>query len=90
VTWTKAFDRGAWTATIARERLDRATRLVAGQLADRADHRSRVRIDVATLADSCCLSVTAVAGGLADLASRQLVARDGRVLVLTAPEEGPR
>jgi hypothetical protein len=42
-------------------------------------------VRAADLAASCCLSVTAPASALADLASRGLLARDGGALVLTLP-----
>jgi hypothetical protein len=64
--------------TTERHRQDRAER------ADRATRDGRVRA-AADLAASCCLSVTAPASALADLASRGLLARDGGALVLTLP-----
>ncbi len=78
-------DRAAWAADDARRPLGLAARLVPGQLADRATRDGRVRIAAADLAASCCLSVTAPANALADLASRGLLARDGGALVLTLP-----
>jgi hypothetical protein len=74
--------RAAWAADDARRPLGPAARLVPGQLADRATRDGRVRA-AADLAASCCLSVTAPASALADLASRGLLARDGGALVLT-------
>jgi hypothetical protein len=61
--------------TTERHRQDRA---------DRATGDGWVRV-AADLAASCCLSVTAPASALADLASRGLLARDGGALVLTLP-----
>jgi hypothetical protein len=74
-------DRAAWAAAIAHQPLGVAARLVAG----RATGDGRVRVAAADLAASCCLSVTAPASALADLASRGLLARDGGALVLTLP-----
>jgi hypothetical protein len=76
--------RAPWAADDARRPLGPAARLVPGQLADRATRDGRVRA-AADLAASCCLSVTAPASALADLASRGLLARDGGALVLTLP-----
>jgi hypothetical protein len=77
--------RAAWAAAVARRPLDPAARLVPGQLADHATSDGRVRVAVAEVSASCCLSVTATANALADLASRGLLARDGGALVLTLP-----
>ena len=82
-------DAADWAAAVTRQPLTTAARLVAGQLADRADRHGRVRTTVGDLAACTCLPVTAVADALADLASRQLVARDGRELVLTRPGGTP-
>ena len=74
-----------WAAAVARQPLDRATRLVAGQLADRACD-GRVRVTPAELAGSTCLTVTAVDTALADLSSHGMLGRDRRAYVLVLPE----
>ena len=78
-----------WAAAVARQPLDVAARLVAGQLADRAGRGGRVRVTAGELAASTCLTVTAVDTALAVLASYQLVARDDRHLVLVVPGRTP-
>ncbi|WP_100502177.1 hypothetical protein [Geodermatophilus chilensis] len=78
-------DPAAWAATVSRQPLSRAARTVAGQLADRA-RGGRVRTTPAEIAECTCLRVVEVYAALADLGSRQLVARDGRgAYVLTHP-----
>ena len=67
--------------------LSRPARLLLGALADRADRHGPLRVTVAELARTTCLGVTTVADALADLASRGLLARDGRWLVLLRPDD---
>ncbi|TFV67225.1 UNVERIFIED_ORG: hypothetical protein E4P37_03445 [Bacillus sp. AZ43] len=85
-------DAVPWAAVVARLPLDRATHLVAGHIADRADGHGRVRSDAATIAAACCLPITAAADALANLASRCLVARDGHghLVLMAAEAEGGR
>jgi hypothetical protein len=82
--------RAQWTALIERQALGVAGRLVAGQIAARADHNGGVRATIAELSACACLPVTVTADAVVDLASRELVARDGPGLVLTRPAGGAR
>ncbi|RBY83728.1 hypothetical protein DQ238_01225 [Geodermatophilus sp. TF02-6] len=74
-----------WSAAVARVPLNLAGRTVAGQLLDRAGRSGRVRATPGELAACTCLPVTGIADALADLASRGLIAQEGRTLVLTRP-----
>ena len=84
-----AVDAARWSAAVARESVDRATRLVAGQLADRATRDGRVRVSPGQIASCACLPITAVADAPAHLVSLELVARDDRHLVLVVPGRTP-
>ena len=79
-------ERSYWVRQGARLRLPVAHRTVAGQLADRADRRGRVKATAPELAGCSCPSVTAVANALALLSSYGLLGQDRGVLVLTTPE----
>jgi hypothetical protein len=81
--------RAAWLAAVARLRLDRADRLVAGHIAEAADRNGRTCKTVAELAESCWLSITILTEVLADLSSRALLARGGDRLALVLPDGGP-
>jgi hypothetical protein len=79
-------DRAQWLALVQRQPLDRATRLVAGALGDRANAAGLVPFHHPEIAASCCLGTARLADAMAALMCRGLIAwASDTALVLTRP-----